>query len=133
MSRKQDIERLFKVIDRSLFTISGSLDYDRVTDAIISLANAVNDYTGDTDEIWYIGESGCCYMADLIVGAYWHFTEWHDGQSSKGYEALSALGQIFSPNLIFGLGHMSTVEDDNEAYMALSDMASHYSQRSVEV
>lgn len=111
----RNIERLFNVIDKSLFTITGKLDYDRLTDALIVLANEINKT--DTDEsIWYLGECGNCTLGDLIPGAYWHFTEWHGGQWSKGYAALSALGQIFDPG-------MSCGEDDNEAYQALETMA----------
>lgn len=112
---QRNIERLFNVIDRSLFRIDGTLDYDRVTDALIKLANTISDT--ETDEtVWSIGEFGECNLGDLIVGAYWHFTEWHSGQWSKGYEALSALSRIFSPG-------MSSVEPDNAAYQALEAIA----------
>ena len=55
-------------------------------------------------------------LMDLIVGAYWHYTEWHSGQWSKGYAALSALGRIYSPN-------METVDPDNMAYQGLNRLA----------
>jgi len=117
MNEIQNVKRVFKVIDNSLFMISGKLDYDRVTDAIIKLADLVNDSPADdSDELWSIGEFGTCSLPDLIVGAYWHYTEWHGGQWSKGYAALSALGSVFSPN-------MSTPEYGNEAYMALDEAA----------
>ena len=118
MSDLNNIKRYFKVIDASLFTICGKLDYDRVTDAIIKLSNAVHnfDISDDGYEIWDIGEFGSCSLDELIVGAYWHFTEWHAGQWSKGYAALSALGQVFAPG-------MTGPESDNEAYQALNTMA----------
>lgn len=80
------------------------------------LANAVHDYQGDSDDLWYIGEYGACSLADFLVGAYWHYTEWHAGQASQSYVALCAIGQVFSPG-------MSGPEDENPAYQALNEMA----------
>ena len=109
------IKALFGVIDRSLFRINPTLDYSRITQALTKLANELTE--SDTDEtVWCIGESGSCMLGDLIVGAYWHYTEWHKGQFSDEYAALCALGQVFSPG-------MSGPEDDNEAYTALAEMA----------
>jgi len=113
-----NIERYFRVIDNSLFMTTGNLDYDRITDAIIKLSSAITEYDGDTESMWYIGEYGSCDLASLIVGAYWHYAEWHAGQWSKGYAALSAVGQVFDPG-------MSSVEYDNQAYLQLEDMAKY--------
>jgi hypothetical protein len=110
------ITRYFNIIDRSLFTVCGSLDYERITDSLIKLANTIADYDGDTESIWYIGEYGACSLADLIVGAYWHYTEWHAGQWSKGYAALCALGRVFDPG-------MTMPETGNWAYIALNELA----------
>lgn len=117
MNTLHNIERYYRVIDQSLFTINGDLDYDRITDAVIKLSNAVHDYDDDTDNLWAIGEDGECGLPDLLVGAYWHYTEWHGGQWSKGYEALSAIGQVFDPG-------MTSPEPDNYAYQSLNDIAS---------
>ena len=105
------IKRLYTFIDCSL---SADGDYERITDAIISLAHAVHGT--DDDDIWYIGEMGSFTLGDLIEGAYWHYTDWHKGQWSKEYAALSALGQIFSPGL-------PTLEFDNIAYEMLEEIA----------
>lgn len=111
----RNIERLFNVIDKSLFFITGTLDYERITDALIVLSNEL--INTETDEsIWYLGECGNCMLGDLIEGAYWHFTEWHSGQFSKGYAALSALGQIFDPG-------MSCSDEDNTCYQSLNELA----------
>jgi len=110
------INALFNVVDHNLATINGTMDYDRITDALIALANAVHNDDELSEDIWYIGEFGEFCLADLITGAYWHYTEWHGGQWSKGYAALSALGQVFNPG-------MSSVEDDNSAYILLNDLA----------
>lgn len=115
-----NITRLYNVIDNSLFMVTGNLDYDRITDALIKLADTLA--TTETDEsVWYIGECRTCCLDDLIIGAYWHYTEWHAGQYSKSYRALCALGQIFSPG-------MSYPEDENEAYLVLNAMAENQSK-----
>ena len=118
----KNINRLFKVIDNSLFMTTGQLDYDRITDAIIKLSNAVHSFEGDTEEIWYIGEHGNCCLSDLIVGAYWHYTEYHGGQYSKGYAALCALGQVFNPNMS---GAPDPDCSEYIAYESLNDMANN--------
>ena len=126
----RNIRRLFAVIDTSLFMTTGKLDYDRITDAIIVLANAIheNDSGYDGDSIWYIGEGSVCDLSGLIVGAYWHYTEWHSGQSSPGYAALSALSQVFQP----GMTNMESERADGsssvEAHDALESSVIHYSK-----
>jgi hypothetical protein len=98
MNHKKHIEDLHRMIERSLFFTDGKLDYDRTTDALILLAETVRDAPCDL-ELWYIGEDSSCNVSDLIVGAYWHYTDHHGGQWSKGYKALSRLGEIFNPNM----------------------------------
>lgn len=114
----RNIERLFNCIDNTLFTIHGKLCYDRLTDAIIVLANEIS--TTETDEtLWSIGDFGNAPLDSLIVGGYWHYYEYHGGQASKGYEALCALGAIFSPG-------MSDIEEDcseYDVYLQLNAMA----------
>jgi len=99
-------------------SINGTLDYDRITQAITLLADTVANT--ETDEfIWSIGESGHFHLDSLIVGAYWHYSEWHGGQSSPEYAALSSLGGVFSPN-------MSILEVDSseyDVYSQLNDLA----------
>ena len=111
-----DIAKLFDTINESLFMTTGTLDYADVTDSIIELAEAIKSYDGDSTELWHIGESSMCCLDDLIIGAYWHYTEWHGGQSSRGYLALSSLGTIYVP-------HVECGDDENEAYKALETMA----------
>jgi len=111
------IKRLHAVIDRSLFYLDGTLDYDRITDALITLSNAIMDYDGDDETMWNtVGEFSPSNLPDMIVGAYWHYTEWHGGQCSKGYAALSALGDVFNPG-------MTMPDRDNETYLALESIA----------
>lgn len=111
----KNIARVYKVINNSVFTINGKLGYKRVTDAVILLSNLIHIHDGDTEHLWSIGEGGECTLDDFIVGAYWHYTEYHGGQWSDGYAALCALGQVFKPN-------MSSVEEDNVAYQMLEQL-----------
>lgn len=116
LNNVKDIERVFNVVDRAVFTTTSKLNYDRITAAIICLARLVDDFNGDGDDIWCIGEFSPCGLSDLIIGAYWHYAEWHRGQFSQEYIALSILGQCFTPG-------MSCVETDNYAYQELEILA----------
>lgn len=79
-------------------------DYRYFCQSVIDLCSAIE--STETDEtVWHLGEFEEFCLSDFIAGAYWHFTEWHDGQYSLSYRALSALGDIFSPG-------MSTLDDD---------------------
>jgi len=111
----RNIQRLFKVAEKNIFTINGTMDYSRIVDVLTRLANVVAETETD-DDTWAIGEFSYCGLPDLITGAYWHFTEWHAGQYSKEYAALCAIGAVFDPG-------MSCPEYDNEAYIALAEMA----------
>ena len=122
----KQLERLISVIDRNLLSINSTLDYERLTDCFILLGNMVNNLAEDNDDWFYLGESTYSGGIDaLIVGAYWHFTEWHGGQQSKSYAALCALGQVFSPG-------MSTIEDEEggglDVYTTLNELAEEKSK-----
>ena len=118
MNNLHNIERLVRVIENSVFMTTGKLDYPRITDAIIKLSDLVNDYDGDSDDLWNI-DTNCISIADLIVGAYWHFLEWHSGQVSIGYRAFCALDRIYTPN-------MEQPDTENELFIELDSMADNY-------
>lgn len=48
---------------------------------------------------WYEGEGLECTLGDFLVGAFWAFTECHEGQNSLSYEILCQLGSIYSPGM----------------------------------
>lgn len=127
MTEYRNIERLFNVVNRSLFTINGKLDYDRLTDAITRLANVIKDTYTD-ENVWYIGEGGETTLDGLIVGAFWHYTEWHGGQNSKGYAALSALGEIFNPGMSSG---PETDSSESSTYESLEYLADQFFNQGV--
>ena len=78
-------------------------EYDAITKAITSLALDLREGGPDTEELWSESTTHPSYgeysLADLIVGAYWHYADCHGGQGSPEYRALSALSLIYSPSL----------------------------------
>ena len=118
------IRKLHSVIESNLFHRNPEprLSYSRLTHAIDLLSRIVADCPKSDDgfEVWAIGEAGSCTVDSLIVGAYWHFTEWHSGQSSDGYRALSNLGDVFSPGMTSGPEPDTT---ENDVYLALDAIA----------
>ena len=121
MKRKfTEIECMFDQIHTALFRMGPSLDYSQVTTRLMALSNLIGALDNDSDSnnelLWSVGEFTECDLQALIIGAYWHYTEWHAGQASISYRTLCALGNIFSPG-------MSGIEEENEAYQALQEMA----------
>lgn len=113
------IEKKFNLIYKSLAEINGPLGYSGIIEALIELCDLIEEYDGETESIWSIGEFGAFTLDSLIVGAYWHFTEWHNGQYSQSYACLCALGSIFQPN-------MSSLDEEApeyEVYELLKGMA----------
>ena len=108
--------RYLAVIDHNLGNVNGTMDYFRITECVIKLA----DYLAEnetSEETWWLGEHGYLGgLSEVTVGLFWHYTEWHGGQSSIGYRALSALGGVFTPN-------MSLPEPENYTYQLLNDLA----------
>ena len=124
----KNVKRIYNVIQNSLFMTTGNLSYDRLTDAVIMLCEQIQSVDDESEELWYIGGMSHAALGDFIAGAYWHFTEWHDGQYSKSYQALCALGNIFTPSIIFTPSVMVCEDDydccgENDTYTLLNDMA----------
>lgn len=114
----EHITALTNKINECIFTIERDLDYIEITEKLIELANTLMQT--ETDEsVWYIGDDTCS-LDSLIVGAYWHYTEWHGGQSSPTYVALCALGQVYSPGMTSGPEPDSAEE---YAYQMLGELA----------
>ena len=107
------ISALYNVVSHNLLFNTSTMDYDRLTQAITRLANTLAD-TETSEDTWWLGDD--LPLSDLITGAYWHYTEWHAGQCSMSYAALSALGRIYSPN-------MAVPDLDNIAFQILDEMA----------
>lgn len=118
MNKEKNVERVFNLIERWLtrkLESGGSNDYVRILEAIDLLVDKINELE-ETENIWFLGECCAFTVDDLIIGAYWHLTEWHGGQNSMSYAVLCSLATIFNPN-------MSTPEDENQAYICLNNLA----------
>ncbi len=98
----RNIERLYNVAYNTIFTINGKLPYERVTACIIKLVDMVANTETEEFTLQTVGEFNEACLSDLIIGAYWHYSEWHGGQDSAGYAALCALGRIYWPNMETG-------------------------------
>ena len=86
-----------QIMESSLFRLDGR-EID-LCNSLIDLCNAIEDEE-ETD--WNLGECLECDLASLLIGAYWALTEWHGGQWSNEYAALSSIGSIYSPNYANG-------------------------------
>lgn len=93
-------------LNNAFHTLSASIEgvgpyktYEDITQAIIEICSLIRD----EDEVDWAQEGEALFgLDDLIIGAYWHYANWHSGQASKGYEALSQIGTIFSPGMTQG-------------------------------
>ena len=116
----KNIARLTDIIDRTINTIEPPLGYDRLIDALIKLCEVIKGHDADDMEnVWYIESRMGLGPADILGGAYWHFIEWHDGR--KGYECLSAIGQLYKPGPCSN-GPASDTQE-NDIYNMLENMA----------
>jgi hypothetical protein len=116
----KQISALHAVLCRELFTINAKLPYSTLTSLFKLLAQRVKQYNDDSEQLWYIGEFDIASLDSLIVGAYWHYSQWHSGQWSDEYAALCALGKVFNPGCT-----SSPKRGDSEfdVYHALGKMA----------
>lgn len=116
----KNIERLYSVAYNTIATINDRLSYERVTDCIIKLANLVAEKETPEFFLQETGEFNEFALDSLLIGAYWHYTEWHSGQWSKGYRALCAIGGVYSPGMESGTEPGTS---ENEAYELLHKLA----------
>lgn len=100
------IKALFNTVQSDILFTD---EYNEIQDNLIKLCELINEYEGLTESLWYVGEFSDCTLDELLIGAYWHFTEWHEGQDSKSYSTLCALGSVFTPNC-------STLDKDSPAH-----------------
>lgn len=116
----ETITKQFEIATSSLFYTDGKLDFDETIDALISLANMVNDIElDDNGELWAIGEHEMASLDCLLIGVHWFATEYHGGQSSPVYALLSATGSFYSPGFVSG---PDPENGEKDAYDAMVDM-----------
>lgn len=126
MENKPNFEQLHSDLEKSIFTNEPVFTYDKIPAKFIELANVIANYPHDNEDWIYVGEYSNCDLASMIIGAFWHFTEWHAGQDSESYAAYSALSQVFHPGMTDGPDEDSTEED---CYQMLGELAEAYNKK----
>ena len=112
--RQEDFETLFN----NILAAADSGDYHKTTCGIILLADQLSEH--ESISTWLdIGEFGEFTLADLVVGGFWFYTDYHGGQASPEYRALSSLGGVYSP----GMTHGPDTEGELAAYQMLEDLS----------
>lgn len=113
MARQGDFEKLFN----NILAAADSGDYHKTTRGMILLADQLTEH--ESIGTWLdIGEFGDFTLADLVVGGYWFYTDYHGGQASPEYRALSSLGGVYSP----GMTHGPDTPGEVAAYEMLEDL-----------
>ena len=77
-----------------------SQEYEWVTKSITSLALDLREGGPDTEELWSESTTHPSYgeytLADLIVGAYWHYADYHGGQDRRGTGSIGTQPDLFA-------------------------------------
>ena len=82
-------------------------DYDRAVELAEALAEWISNDGFEPDECPCGG-----HWADYLSAAYWHLTEWHEGQTSDTYRALCVIGQVYTPGLTANGPEPESFEED---------------------
>lgn len=73
-------------------------DPDDITCALRNLAVVVKAWPNDeTYRLFDANEFGLVQVWGAVEAGYWLMSHYHEGQHSEGYEALSALSEVFTP------------------------------------
>lgn len=115
MSQK-NLNQLHHDIVKSIYNVDPVFSYDDIHQKVIDLCNIISE---EEETEWMHSELDVS-LDSLIVGAFWHYTEWHRGQHDITYAALSQLGTIFSPGMTAGCDEDSPEE---EVYQLLEQFA----------
>jgi len=119
------ITALHAELEQALFFINPKLDYIEVIEKLTEFANLIHALDEGNDKWLYIGDCSSATPPDLLIGAYWHLTEWHSGQWSDSYAAMCAIGEVFHPGMSNGPEEESS---EHYVYTALNTMAEKHSE-----
>jgi hypothetical protein len=105
--KKSDLAKIEKLRE-SVVKAFNEEDYEKTLKRVIKLADTI--YATDTDEtVWYLGEFD--YGLDgILFGTYCYASDYHGGQNSLEYAALSAVGTVFPPGMTSGVEEGSSAE-----------------------
>ena len=111
--RQEDFETLFN----NILAAADSGDYHKTTRGMILLADQLTEH--ESIGTWLdIGEFGEFTLADLVIGGFWFYADYHGGQASPEYRALSSLGGVYSP----GMSHGPDSPGEVAAHQMLEDL-----------
>ena len=100
-TRAEIRQKGFETLFNNILSAADSGDYHKTTRGIILLGDQLTEH--ESIGTWLdIGEFGEFTLSDLVIGGYWFYAEYHGGQNSPEYRALSSLGGIFSPGMSNG-------------------------------
>ena len=116
----EKIKVLYEKCHESLFQTTTDMSYNETISALTDLAQAVDDFEGDWDELWTIGEFGCASLDNLLIGAYWFAIDHHSGQWSPEYALFCVIGETYSPGRCCCGPEKDTTEQDT--YEALETL-----------
>ena len=122
----EQIDAIREDLTISIHTIDPTLTYNELAPKFVELCDLINQITDESmddiesEELWCLGENSYASITDLIIGAFWHYTEWHSGQDSDGYKAYCALSTIYDCG-------MTSAPDETESewatYHSLGELA----------
>ena len=113
---KSILQELHLHIAKSIMSVEPVFTYAELHEKIIELCNLINKLD-DVD--WHDEQYGET-LDSIVVGAFWHYSEWHGGQNDITYSALSQLGTIYSPGMTSGVEEGSGEES---IYQQLEQLA----------
>lgn len=112
----------WRIMKSDIFRLNGeAID---LCERLIDLCNALEE-TETEEDVWSIGEGEEASLDCLLIGAYWALTEWHGGQYSDEYAALSAIGGIYSP------GCSSGPEPESSEQSAYEQVCYYFARKNV--
>ena len=114
------IKQLHRIIERVLFNNDSTLDYMRTLEAITMLSDGVLEYTGDSENLWYMETLHYCDIGSILVGAYWHSIDWQSPNEGTLMKMQISLGRLYTPNMVSGLEPESC---EHDVYDSLEIMA----------
>jgi hypothetical protein len=118
----QKLIDLHKQIDLSINSINPVFHYSALAEKFIELCELIENLPDDNDNWYYIGDD--CYenIVYNLVGAFWHYMQWHAGQNSIEYRAYCALNSIYTPNM--ETEPTSSDDEGFNTYTSLCELAS---------
>jgi len=119
MSNLNRIKQLHKVCERALFQTDTTLDYVRALQAVALLAEWVEEYDGEGEDLWHLDGLGLADIGSLFVGSYWYTVHWQSADQVDLMAMQFHVGSVFSPGMTDGPEPDSCEQDVYEQWEQL--------------